>query len=166
MNPQHKLPRHHCYGRTGAACFEIVEVDKVLRVNIDLANINNAGVERKADWNRKMNFMLTDQELPILMALLLGYAQSLRFSRGEKTMEMIRQVPGAVGKSGGIFLKGFSEGRNVSLPIGPGDAFWVSTLIMNYLVGSTNSSTDTVIAGIRGIYNLIGVPKDTPSHGQ
>lgn len=166
MNLQHNLPRHHCYGSTGAACFEIVEVDKVLRVNIDLAKIENGKGQRNVAWNKKINFLLTDQELPILMALLLGYAQSISFSRSEKSMAMVRQAPSAVGKHGGIFIKGFSEGKHVSLPIGPGDSFWISTLVLNFLVASTNSSADTVIAGIRSIYKLIGVPKDSLNNGQ
>lgn len=166
MNPEQKLPRHHCYGSSGAACFEIVLVDKALRLTIDLAKIDNAKGQRNVAWNKKINFMLTDQELPILMALLLGYAQSLSFSRGDKSMAMVRQAPSAVGKHGSIFIKGFSEGKHVSLPIGPGDSFWISTLVLNFLVASTNSSPDTVIAGIRSIYKLIGVPKDSQNNGQ
>ena len=75
------------------------------------------------NWQQKISIQPTYQELPLLVALFLGYHSHLQIKRDEKWIEVIDQD-----KS--VFIKGGAGNSVFALPVMPGDRVWLSAMLL------------------------------------
>lgn len=90
-------PQVKFYGGKAAVCFQAsVLKEQIPSVNIEVAGI----VNNTAQWGNKLNFQLTENELPLFSGLLLGFLPKLEIRRGAKGVEMTRQKRDATNHPG------------------------------------------------------------------
>ncbi len=76
------------YGNSAAVTFQSSLLnERVPTLNIETAAIMNNSVQ----WQHKLNFQLSENELPLFCGLMLGYLPSLAIKRGTKGVELHRQ---------------------------------------------------------------------------
>lgn len=76
------------YGNSAAVCFQSSLLnDRVPTLNIEIAAI----VDHAPRWQEKLNFQLSENELPLFCGLMLGFLPSLAVRRGTKGVELTRQ---------------------------------------------------------------------------
>lgn len=100
-----------CFGGSAALT---IEATQLLRdqVSVDTLNIELAAVHsRQADWANKITFQLSEDELPIFAAILLGQLPKHEFKRTTKGVLVERQPSR-------IFFKATEgAGKNYLLPV-------------------------------------------------
>lgn len=125
----------HVYGGRNALCFNISETrakgnkPAVPTIMIDAAE---ASGERQYDWANAFHFQLTLGEMSEMLALFMGWRNSVVFKghgeKNEKSLEAERQ-------KGKIFFKiAVIEAGIRPVPIGTKDAFVVATLLVEQLL--------------------------------
>lgn len=125
----------HVYGGKNALCFNISETrvkgnkPSVPTIMIDAAE---ASGERQYDWANAFHFQLTLGEMSEMLALFMGWRNSVVFKghgeKNEKSLEAERQ-------KGKIFFKiAVLEAGIRPVPIGTKDAFVVATLLVEQLL--------------------------------
>jgi len=85
---------------------------------------------RKFQWEQKISIQLTQQELPVVTAVLLGFQSECEF-RGHgptHTKGFRLQQQGAH-----WFVTLFGSGISYAVPIPPADAYWVASLCIHQL---------------------------------
>lgn len=103
-------PQVKHYGGSAAVCFQSSMLkERIPTINIEIAPI----VSNSVQWGNKLNFQLSDNELPLLCGLLLGYLPALDIKRGAKGIELRRQKRDATNHPG-LFLYA-SSGRSHQL---------------------------------------------------
>lgn len=76
------------YGNSAAVCFQSSLLnERVPTLNIEVAAI----VNHAPRWQEKLNFQLSENELPLFCGLMLGYLPTLAVRRGTKGVELTRQ---------------------------------------------------------------------------
>lgn len=76
------------YGNSAAVCFQ----SSLLNERVPTLNIEVAAVVNHAPrWPEKLNFQLSENELPLFCGLMLGYLPALEVRRGVKGVELTRQ---------------------------------------------------------------------------
>ena len=149
-NPLSQQAKVRCFGNKAAITAEATFINKdgqppVATINLEVAPRFGADV----DWSKKIVIQLSDQELPLLCGLFMGYIPSLHIQRPGKGIELERQL-------GNIYIKA-SSGRGVlySLPAGIGDTFKLSTLFLKQLKLQSGLQDETLIlAALRGAASL------------
>ena len=139
-----------CFGNRAALTAEATwltreGVEPVPTMNLEVAPRNGADV----DWSKKIVLQLSEQELPLLCAVFMGYLSALHLKRPGKGIELERQT-------GGIFIKA-SAGRGTlyALPASPGDAFRLNALFLTRLKQQTRIDDGTLLlAALRGAASL------------
>jgi len=140
-----------CYGKTAAITAEATllphaEYGKTRTVNLEVAP-REIGSKR-FDWDRKIVLQLSDVELPLLCALLLGFQSSLKVQRPGKGIEFERQ-------EGKLFIRASAGTGNLfSLPVTPGDCFRLSALCLRQLMSQSGLGESLVLAALRGAATL------------
>ncbi|WP_419595137.1 hypothetical protein [Thiolapillus sp.] len=128
MPPEDRMS-FHVYGGKSALCFN-ADITKggVHTVALDGAM---AVATRKYDWENKIRVQMTRQELPAVLAVLLGYSASCRFSNhgADKTKGFtIERQPGK------FFVNVMQKDRPlVAVPMTDQDAIYVTGLFMRQL---------------------------------
>lgn len=85
------------YGNSAAVCFQSSELKTTIpTLNIEVAPI----VNNSAQWDAKLNFQLSENELPLFCGLLLGYLPSMTIKRGSKGIDLHRQKRDAQNQPG------------------------------------------------------------------
>ena len=139
-----------CYGQAAALTVEATPllhkgVSVGVTVNLEMAPI----IDRDVDWSRKITVQLSEDELPVFAAVLLGYLPKCHFKRSDKGIFVERQ-------NGKMFFKATAgAGNNFVMPVAIGQTFRVSSLVLKQL--STQSGIpdgSLVLAAIRGSAGL------------
>lgn len=116
----------HVYAGTAALCFEADTTRKgVPTVLLDAAL---ATAPKSYDWEHKIRIQMTEQELPCVLAVLLGYLPVCDYKNhgeeGNKGFSVERQT-------GKVFVRAFAAGEKLrAVPMTLGDTALVATLIM------------------------------------
>lgn len=119
----------HVYGGKAALCFNA----DMTKAGIHTVALDGAlaTAPRKYDWENKIRIQMTRQELPAVLAVLLGYSPSCRFSNhgADKTKGFsIERQPGK------FFVNVMQKDRPlVAVPMTDQDAFYVTGLFMRQL---------------------------------
>ena len=102
-------------------------------------------MNRSPDMKRKISIQLSQDELPIYAAVLLGYLPRCQFKRPDKGIFIERQ-------KGKIYYKGTAGMGNLfQVPVPIGTTFNMSQLVLKQLTaGLETSSSEFVLAGIKG----------------
>lgn len=137
------------YGGRAAFQFEQSQTkDGVSTVGIESApKLNpNDHNDKRYKWDEKTTFQITFEELPILVAVLLGFTKSIRFDNhgsDNKFFEIENQ-----GKN--FFMKlGGAKGLKVA-PVSVIEGYHFGMLALNeYTKNFPDISTDTALIGIR-----------------
>ncbi|PVZ64522.1 hypothetical protein [Pelagibaculum spongiae] len=132
-----------CFGSKAALCAEATRLPK-----IDLPTINLEVAPRygeKVEWRQKIVIQLSDSELPIACAVLMGYLPNAHFKRPGKGIDIERQenrlLIRASAGTGNLFM----------LPVTIGDSFRLCTIMLRQLVKQTGLGDETlVLAALRG----------------
>lgn len=137
-----------CYGSKAALTMDATTKEKngliIQTVNIEVAPMINRN--QGADWSRKIIFQLGVEELPILCAVLLGYAAYIDMRRDIKSIRIERQQRN-------LFVSGRTQGEQspFALPITAGDSFRLAALCMQQLkMQAGNLDSDLILASLRG----------------
>lgn len=140
-----QLAKVRCFGNKAALCLE----ESITRggghtVMIEVA----ARFPSHVDWKNKIQVQVTATELPLLASVMLGFLPVVDLKRSGKGILIERQ-------STSLFVKA-SMGRIHALPIVPGSAFGMSTLVLNQLKKNhPNTDTTLLLAGLRSAAQLV-----------
>lgn len=117
---------HHVYGGRGALCFSVDKTKHQFEtIAVDAAS---STAPKVYDWSKKIRLQLTPSELPILLAVLLGFIPEAEFANHNgKGMKIQHQ-----GKSIFFQLYGKDMGSR-SVPVGVSDCFYVTSLCIRQL---------------------------------
>lgn len=121
-------PSYHVYGGKAALTFRANET----RGGVQTINIEGAvaTAPRQFDWGNKLVVQLTAQELPVVAAVFLGLMEGCTFkNHGEENNKGFALE----NQDKGLFCQLFAPGRQVSVPIGPADLFYVTALCLEQL---------------------------------
>lgn len=133
----------HCYGRQAALCVEATRLPRSKQATVSLEIAPRRGEDM--DWTHKIVLQLSDSELPLLCALLLGLLPKTHFKRPDKGIEIERQA------NHFYFKASAGSGRLYALPVTIGDGFRVSTLCLAQLQQQAHThQPELVIAALRG----------------
>lgn len=142
---------HHVYGTKGALCFETDMTRETDRrearptVALDAAE---ASAPKQFDWGNKIRIQMTINELPMVAAVLLGFLPKCEFKNhgpdNNKGFSIERQ-------QGQFFVRVFTKGANVAVPMYMPDAYHVTALVLRQLQAlSPWMSGDAITASLRG----------------
>ncbi len=124
----------HIYGQKAAMKIELDllrgDPGMPARYTVQL-ELAPAKAARTFDWQRKVGFQFTRRELPLLGAMLLGYAGDalVLTNHGpehDKRLELQMQGPS-------LYVKLRQGARALALPVGPADTFAWSAITLNAL---------------------------------
>jgi len=120
MTNQDRLARHVYGGKAALTIDPSLNRNKTFHtVTLDLAPRRGG----ETNWQQKISIQPTYQELPLLVALFLGYHSHLQIQRDEKWMEVIDQEKA-------VFVKGGGGNSVFALPVMPGDRVWLSAMLL------------------------------------
>lgn len=150
--PSEEAPRvrdrvtHHVYGGKGALCFEMDET-RDLRPTVALDAAQSIG-PKQYGWANKIRIQMTVNELPEVAAVLFGFQQKCEFKNhgpdNNKGFSIERQ-------QGQFFVRVFTKGANVAVPMYAPDAYHVAVLVLRQLQAlSPWMSGDAITASLRG----------------
>lgn len=133
---------HHVYSSKGGVCFEPTHVvpdafgqagEGYYTLQIEAAS---ALSKKRYDWERKIIFRLTQRELPLFAASLMGWCPALDFGNhgaaNDKFLEVRDQAA-----DGRIYLKVRQGKRVIGIPIGGEELFTVTTMALTVLGRNT-----------------------------
>jgi len=136
-----------CFGGRAALTAELTHTrkDQTPTVSLEVA----PRLLEKVDWENKIVVQLSDSELPLACAVVLGYLPNVHFKRPGKGVEITRQP-------GKLFVRASSgTGKIYALPVPPGDTFRLSALFLGQLKRQAELSDGTlVLAALRGAASL------------
>lgn len=107
---------------------------KTLTVAFDIGDL---------EWSRKISVQLTDQEMPLMAAAVLGYRHHCHLQRADKQLWVQRQGEG-------LYIKAQSkDAGTLALPVTAGANFQIAALLLSRLQQSTGSDVATVSAALK-----------------
>lgn len=134
------------YGAKAGITIEhtLLEKNGEFTLNIDVAR----KVDDTIDWNNKIYVQLSEDELPLLAAVFVGYLPSCVFKRSSKGIEFTRQKDK-------IFVSATNGLGNVAaLPIPMARVFFFSAFILARLQQVTGNDSDQVLLALKGAMAL------------
>jgi len=149
MHPSEQA-KVRCYGSSSALT---IEATKLHKNNVECGDTVNLDVAPKGDngvqWDRKITVQLSENELPILAAVCLGYLPKAEFKRPGKGVVVQRQ-------ENKIYVSATQgAGNNFALPIPIGQSFQIASLLLIQLQKQTQLyDGDLLIAALRGSASL------------
>ena len=156
MNPNDGQQRYSdqakvkCFGGQAALCAEATFINRESSPQIPTINLEVAPrLAENFAWDRKIVIQLSNSELPLACALLMGYLPKLHLKRPDKGIEIERQ-------SNKLFVRASAgAGKLFVLPITIGDTFRLSALMLKQLKNQAGLSDETlVLAALRGAASL------------
>ena len=144
----------HVYGRQHALCFQPCDQRGVPSIMIEAAA---SVAEKKFDWKNKLQFMLTEDELPLVAAVLFGFLPAVTFKNhgqdNDKGLELVDQ-------GDKVFAKLFARGRAHQVPIPAAQAFHVARLVLRQLrKADPTLSADAHLAAVRLVAARLSQPR-------
>ena len=139
-----------CFGSKAALCAEATVAVKQDMSGVPTVNLEIAPrLAESVDWQRKIVIQLSDSELPLLCALVMGYIPALHLKRPEKGIEIERQ-------DNKLFVKASSGTGNLFvMPVTIGDTFRLATLLLSQLKQQAGFADETLmLAALRGSASL------------
>lgn len=116
------------YGSNAALCFNLTEKDGRKTINVDAAPI--LGGQRRFDWQNKIALLVTESELPFLLAVLYGWLPEFEGKfHGQQKNKSFK----VVNQQGKIFFSLSLAGKSFGVPIGGADAFYLLAKIMGHI---------------------------------
>lgn len=144
-------PQVKFYGVQAAVCFQAsVLKEQIPSINIEIAAI----VNRTAQWNKKLNFQLTENELPLLCGLLLGFLPKLEIKRSSKGVEMTRQKRDAKNHPGLFIYASSGRDHQHRLLLPTGFMAKACVLATSQLANELGADMPIVSASIRSACSL------------
>jgi hypothetical protein len=144
-------PKVKCFGKSAALTVEATVIQKASTPPLPTINLEVAprSAER-VEWERKIVIQLSDSELPVLCAVLMGYLQELHLKRPGKGIEVARQPDR-------LFIRATAGAGNMfMLPVTIGDTFRVSALLLSQLKKQSGLADETLLLGaLRGAASLV-----------
>ncbi|MCG8026282.1 MAG: hypothetical protein JAZ02_20260 [Candidatus Thiodiazotropha endolucinida] len=118
-------PKVKCFGSKAALCAEATFIIKNSAAPVPTINLEVAPrIAESVAWDRKVVTQLSDSELPLVCAVLMGYIPKLHLKRPDKGIELERQA-------NKIFVRASAGAGNLfMLPITIGDTFRLSALML------------------------------------
>lgn len=119
---------HHVYGSKGAFCVEPVEVvveregkanETQHTLQIEMAS---ALSRQRYDWDHKIIFRLTQRELPLFAAAMMGVCPSLEFGNHGTSKDKFMQVQDQASE-GSLYVSLKQGKRLIGVPIGGDEIF-------------------------------------------
>lgn len=146
-------PKVKCFGKSAALTVEATVIQRTGSLPLPTVNLEVAprSTER-VEWERKIVIQLSDSELPVLCAVLMGYLPELHLKRPGKGIEVARQTDR-------LFIRATAGTGNLfMLPVTIGDTFRVSALLLSQLKKQSGLEDETLLLGaLRGAASLIHV---------
>lgn len=117
----------HVYGRSGALCFSFGRKDERHVINIEAANARGP---RMFDWDKKIQILIVEREVPHVLAVLNGlqteFSASHHGQQRDKYFSIHLQQDQVFARVG--------QGKNcVSVPIGIEDLFYLNTMMLTHI---------------------------------
>ena len=126
---------HHVYGGKAALCFQSDATrggadgsKSIQTIRLDAADVIS---RRDFNWNEKISIQMTRGELPIVLAVLLGFLPECEFK-----MHGPEKAKGFIIKDQGdkMFVQVFDKGKSLkSVPMTPEDTFEVTKIIIRQM---------------------------------
>ena len=138
-----------CFGSSAALTAEATMLMKA-GVNVPTINLEVAPRYGKdVSWDQKIVVQLSDQELPLLCAVFMGYMPSLHLKRPGKGIEISRQP-------NKMYIKASAgQGKLFALPAPVGDSFRLCALFLKQLKYQSGIEDETLLlAALRGSASL------------
>ena len=140
------LPKVKVFGGQAALCAEAVFSSQgIPTINIEVAPKQ----QNTVDWHRKVVIQLSDTELPLVCAVLLGYLNHIHLKRPGKGIEIERQA-------NKLFIRASQGADNIfMLPASIGDTFKLSAMMLARLKQQSGMTEETLLlAALRGAASL------------
>lgn len=139
-----------CFGSRAALTVEATSLVRKGELTGQTVNLDIAPrLNEQVDWPRKITIQLSENELPLLACVCLGYLPKIEFKRPGKGVYIERQA-------NRLFVSATSGSGNVfALPLPIGQVFQVSSLILKQLQAHTGLLDGAlVISALRGASQL------------
>ena len=123
----------HVYGGKAAACFsaDTKRNSTAQTVRIETAE---ATAPRAYAWDNKIAIQLSVKELPLVLGVLMGWLPAYKVEGHGENHDKGFSIERQEGK---FFLSMFTKGKNArALPIPPGDAYCVTSLVLRQMVAN------------------------------
>ena len=143
-------PKVKCFGKSAALTVEATVIQKAGNPPLPTINLEVAPrLAERVEWDRKIVIQLSDSELPVLCAVLMGYLPELHIKRPGKGIEVARQPDR-------LFIRATAGTGNLfMLPVTIGDTFRVSALLLSQLKKQSGLEDETLLlAALRGAASL------------
>lgn len=139
-------PSKHVYGGSGALCFQVSMPDEQKGGEWGIHIEGTKGANRQYDWKNKINIRFNEGEIPLFLAVLLGYLPSFEGKAhgpaNDKSFSIENQ-----GRQ--FFVKVRHKDKTVAVPVPLGDAWWLSTMFLKVLMKLTGLSETTLIGLVK-----------------
>ncbi|MDN0082333.1 hypothetical protein QU487_06150 [Crenobacter sp. SG2305] len=138
---------YHCYGGKGAVCFQVSPPSQERPewgMHLDAAVKSGNGYA----WGEKINIRFNPAEMPMFLAVLLGFRSRFEGNahgpKNDKGFSIERQ-------EGKFFVRVSMTGKQVSVPVTFGDAWWVAALMYSTLAKACGLTEDSVIRLVKAM---------------
>jgi|GEM_PF-715539 len=160
--PLSRQKKVRCYGYSASLVAEATWLKEsnppVATVNLEMAPTLKDGNNKpfsgkKADWDKKLVFQLSQNELPLACAVMMGYLPSLHIKRAGKGIEIHRQP-------NKLFVRASAgAGKLYNMEVVIGDAFLLCALMLEQLALQSGIEDQTLLlAALRGAASLANSP--------
>lgn len=143
-------PKVKCFGKRAALTIEATMIHKAGCPPLPTINLEVAPrQDERVEWARKIVIQLSDSELPVLCAVLMGYLPEIHLKRQGKGIEVTRQTSR-------LFVRATAGAENMfMLPLDIGDTFRASALLLSQLGRQSGLESEALLIGaLRGAASL------------
>jgi hypothetical protein len=163
-------PSHHVYGAKAALCLECVRVeptpggkgtDGYSTIQLEMA----PALRRNTyDWDRKIIFRLTQREVALFAAVLLGWCKKLELKGHGPANDKILEI---ADQGANLFIK-LRQGRTAhALPLGGDEIFPVTSMALKALgLNAPHLDSQTLVQLAKRAGDMYGRATAAPGEGQ
>lgn len=122
---------HTAFGQNSAMCVNGTFKDSLRTINIDFANM----VGDRADWPKKLSFLVSEPEIPYFIGVLLGITPSCsaEYHGPERNKSFCLTM-----QKDGLYAQASGPGRTFALKVSPSTVFHIASLVMAHLKPNFN----------------------------
>lgn len=139
----------HAYGRKAALCFSADETRKGRLATVRIEGAESIG-ERRYDWQQKIAIQLTAKELPVVLAVFMGWLPEVRFQnhgpQKDKAVSLKNQEKG-------IVFVSVQQGRAArAVPVTATEVYpVVSLLVEQMMANSPHLTAEALLMVVRAM---------------